>query len=459
MPAPEGRGPRRALVLALALVICCAPAGAQTQDSLRVGIGQAVRMAVEYNHELASARLEVGRADARVQEAWGTALPRLDLNGRYTRALKKPVFFLPDFSDLESGRIVPIEIGSNHAVDLNLTASQVLFNSAVFVGVGAAKIYSHAAREGYRAKVAETVALARGAHDKVLVAQEAVALMRQTLANAQQNLHTTQALSAQGLVSEYDQLRAEVAVENLRPELLNIENGLQLALNTLKAVIGVPYDRPLAVEGKLEFVPVDSSIIAGAQEKVLTENHALAGLRLQSEVNDAIISAQKSEYLPVLSAFGTYQYVAQSNQFNISTNDFISASTVGLSLSLNIFNGLQSNARVEQATLEYRKSQEQVAGLELRLQTSTEAVLLNLEKARLRIISQGRTVDQAERGYVIATARYESGLATLLEVNDALLALTRAKVNRIEAIDEYKTAATQLDQLLGRVPDNLGEIE
>jgi outer membrane protein TolC len=79
-------------------------------------------------------------------------------------------------------------------------------------------------------------------------------------------------------------------------------------------------------------------------------------------------------------------------------------------------------------------------------------VVLQLRRARERIDAQGKTVEQAQRGYSIATARYRSGAGTQLEVNDAQLALTQARVNRIQAVNDYLSASADLDQLLGRIP-------
>ncbi len=448
---PGTHGTLRCIAVALALALGAASASAQQV----VTVDDAVRLAVMNNHELAAAKLEVERADARVSEAWGSALPRIDFAGRYTRALKKPVFFLPDFEDPGSGVVTPIEIGSDHAFDLGFSASQILFNATVFIGVGAANIYSRGVREIYRAREAETVTNARKSFYAVLVAREVKELVQQTLTNSEENFRNASVLYEQGLVSEFDKLRADVAVENIRPELFDAQKSERLALNNLKTVIVVPYDRELSVVGTLEYQPVDTALIASAQSMVLSSNPALAGLRYQSEVTDAIASAEKSYYLPTLSAFGTYQGVAQSNALRLSTLDFIQSSTIGLSLSLNIFNGLQTAARVQQANLDYRKSQEQVAGLELNLQSGTEAILLRLRTAEQRVLSGVRTVEQAEKGYRIANTRYASGSGTLLETNDALLALARAKVNRVQAVYDYLAAAADLDGILGRIPPSV----
>ena len=58
----------------------------------------------------------------------------------------------------------------------------------------------------------------------------------------------------------------------------------------------------------------------------------------------------------------------------------------------------------------------------------------------------------AERGYTIVTTRFLSNAATQLEVNDAQLALTQAKVNRVQAVFDYLSASADFEQLIGRLP-------
>jgi outer membrane protein len=435
------------LVSALTLSISAQP--------LRITVKDAVLQTVARNPDLASARMEIDRADAMVTEAWGSALPKFDLNASYTRAIKKPVFFLPGDFFGKPGTTQPVEIGSTYSFLTTLSASQVLFNSAVFVGVGASKIYSRAARQMYEARSIEFVTRTKRAFYSVLVTREYLNVAAQTQKNSEENLRIVRLLAKQGLVSEYDQLRAEVTVENVKPEVINADNAYRLAMNNLKTVMALPYDTEIEVEGSLEYVPVDDSLLARAQPLVLSQNPALAGFKSQAEVTDAIVSAQKSGYLPVLSAFGNYQYQGQNNELKSLTDNVISSSQVGLTLTLNIFNGLQTTAKVEQAQVDYKKALEQVNGVTQNLQTSTEAVLLQLNKARRQIEAQGKTVEQAERGYRIATSRYTNGLGTLLDVNDAQLALVRANVNRIQAIYDYMVASAELDQLLGRFPDYL----
>jgi len=449
-------------LLCVVLFLCHATnvsAQSTDRDTLRLTIRDAVLYSVNHNHDLAAAWLEVRRADEMVNEAWGTILPNINVQGTYTRTLKKPVFFLPDFSNLSSGKITPIEIGATHSMDMGFRASQILFNSAVFVGVGTASTYALAARDVYAAQELATITNARKAFYNVLVAHAVLGLMRQNLAYAEENLRTVRLLAEQGLVAEYDLLRSQVSVSNLTPEVIQAENGYTLSLSSLKISLGIPFDKPAAVNDSLFFEIVQDSLMENAVSMTVRDNPALSALRRQTEVNDAIVSVERSAYLPTLAAFGNYQLVSQNNGFKFSTNDFIGSSQVGITLSMNIFNGFQTNARVERATLEFRKSQEQLTSNELAMQTSAEATVGRLRRAALRIAAQKQTVEQAERGYKIATTRYNSGAGTLLEVNDARLALTTAKVNRIQALYDYVVASAELDQMLGRVPAYLPRAE
>jgi outer membrane protein len=419
----------------------------------RLTIDDAVRIALERNQQLASSRFEVRKAQAQVNEAYGTALPALDLRGDYSRALKKPVFFLPDFGNPESNRIVPIEIGSDHAFNITLSARQKIFDYAVFTGVGAAKVYANAAREMYRAKELEVTANVRIAFYGVLLAAEVRDMMYANLQNAEENLRNVRLLSSQGIVSEYDELRATVGVDNLRPSVIQAENSYALALDALKGAMGIDVREDIEVEGELEFREVNRELLTSAQNNVLTTNASLQAMRLQVDVNRAFISYERSQYIPTVELFGNYQYQAAKNQFDFSGNDFIGSSIVGISLSFNIFQGFQTNSRVQQARMELRKSEQQLSAYETALKTIVHSTLLRIEEADRRVQSQDRTVEQAEKGYRIATTRYVNGSGTQLEVNDAQLALTQAKLNKMQAVYDYLVASAELDNVLGRMPN------
>ena len=63
-------------------------------------------------------------------------------------------------------------------------------------------------------------------------------------------------------------------------------------------------------------------------------------------------------------------------------------------------------------------------------------------------------VKAAEQGYTIAEKRYETGEGTLLEVNNANVALLQARLNYNQAIFSFMQARAEMDRIAGKgLPD------
>jgi outer membrane protein TolC len=209
----------------------------------------------------------------------------------------------------------------------------------------------------------------------------------------------------------------------------------------------------------MEFSPVDDSVLTAASQAVLDMNPGYRALLKSVDVQEAFVMAERSNYLPTIAAFGNYQYQYAKNTIDISLRDFIASSQVGLQFSMSIFQGFQTNAKVQQAQVDVRQTQERLTSTERMLKTGLTSVAGNLRAAKKRIEAQERTVEQAEKSHAIVTARFLSGAATQLDVNDAQLALTQARVNRVQAMYDYAVSSAEFDQLVGRLPSYLQATE
>jgi outer membrane protein len=431
------------IFFSLGLIV--SPMRAQQQITL----DDAVRIAVENNRALKIAELETQKADYQVKEAYGLAMPNISASADYARAIKKPVFFLPaSFMDPDATGVAAIEVGSNHALTMGFQATQTLFNAAVFTGVGTAKIYQKASREMRQASYQKTVADAKRAFYQVLFITDVLKLTRASFQNAQDNLKNVKIFNEQGIVSDYDLIRADVQTENIRPMLTKAESNVVLSENALKMVMGIDPGQNITVAGEMGYVPVDQSLLERSELILLANNANLKALDYQMQVNDEIADIFRAEYLPTVTAYGNYTWQGQNDKLGDVTNDLVSSSQIGLNISLSLFNGFQTTAKVDAAKIEYMKSEEQLHSTRDAMITQLQNIRYMLDEASKRVESQGKTVQQAEKGYKIATTRYSSGSGTQLEVNDADLALMQARVNRAQAIYDYNIAKADLEEIL-----------
>ena len=79
--------------------------------------------------------------------------------------------------------------------------------------------------------------------------------------------------------------------------------------------------------------------------------------------------------------------------------------------------------------------------------------LLELSAESLsRARAQRLAVQQATRGFEIASAQYQEGLGSQFELIDAEVALRQSEFNYAQAVFDYLVARAQLDEATGLVP-------
>ena len=421
---------------------------AQNEQRIILELEQAINLALEKNAELKVAQMEVDKSRQKLWEARSGLFPKLDVSGQYQRYIELPVIFLPPGSPFGP----TLKIGADNSFIASASLSVPIFAWGLYKGIGLASDGLNISQENYRSIKNKVVGDVKKTFLAVLLTRETRDVMQQSLKNAEDNFENIKKLNSAGTLSDYDVLRAEVQVANLRPIVLQMENNYRLSIEGLKTTIGLNASQEINVVGELDFqepyyLPDEQDII----NELLSSNPQLAILENQIELNHRSVSLERAAYLPSLAGFGSYQYQTQANDFKFSDYNWVKTFVVGLQLQIPIFNGFKTQTRINQAEIGLNQVIEQKRNFTEALKTQALSILYRVEQAIKRIEGQNKTVSQAEEGYRIAKKRLENSLATQLEVNDAELALRQAKLNRLQAIYDLKVAESDLDTVLGRI--------
>ena len=433
-------------------------------------LDDAIHTALNNNRDIKVAELDVEKSKDAVDEAFGYALPTLDLSANFNHFLKKPKTPFPDFEALltnatysilfdesviprDNSKYKPIQTQLQSFVQTNsyetsLTLTQTLFNSAVFRGIGASQIYLDLSKEELKRKVTSTVLDVKKAFYGVLLTKQLLEITTASYNNALENLKNVKALKTQGLVSDYDALQAEVRVENIKPVVLQIENQLKDVKNSFKIVIGVNQQEDVDVEGEFQYAKEEIPEITGTIEKAMERNYSISSLKLKMQVDEAFIDLDRSEYWPSLYAFGNYTYAGSAD--NLKFQNY-SSTVVGLTLSINLFNGEKTKNKVQQSEISLKQTGEQLSQLKDYISTQVKAKIYELTRVRSSIDAQERNVNLAEKAYEISIVRYKEGTGNQLEVQNADMELKQARINRLQTIYDYIIAKSSLDEILGIV--------
>jgi outer membrane protein len=430
---------------------------------------ESINLALENNIDIKVAMLNTEKSRAAVREAFGYALPSVDVSAGFSHFIQKPETPFPDFEALltnatynilfnenviprDESKFLPVEtklqsFALANSYSASVTLTQILFSSAVFQGIGASQTYYELAKSQLDNTVSKTVLSVQTAFYGVLLAKAVMNITNASFVNAQENFDNVKALYNQGMVSEFDYLQAEVRVENIRPIVLKTENILSTAKDGLKVAIGINQAKDVDVSGEIKLDSIDISNEDELIQEALNSNFDIQSLELKKEVDKAFIQLDVSEYWPTLAAFGNYTYAGSSDKWNFQNYDY---STIGINLSFNLWQGNRTKNAVEQSTITYQQTEEQLAQLKDYTILNVKSKVLELKRVKSLIEVQERTVKLAERSYHIATVRYQEGAGSQLELQNADQDLSQARLNRVQAIYSYLITKFELDQLLGR---------
>ena len=95
--------------------------------------------------------------------------------------------------------------------------------------------------------------------------------------------------------------------------------------------------------------------------------------------------------------------------------------------------------------------QYQRINLERNLRMQLTAAMDNIKASIKQVASSKEGVRQAEKAYEIMQKKFEVGAATIIELDDANLALATSRLSYFQAIHDYLTAQSDLEQISGNV--------
>ena len=483
-----------AAVLIAGLILWAPAASAQTAPNVpdtlsrTFNLEQTIRTALANNTEMKRALLDVRSADQDVRAAWGTVMPQVSGSANYTRNLEIPVQFVPaEIFGGTPGELTPISFGTDNNWNGGISVSQTLFSGQAFVGISSSELFKAAQSENLRAVSQGVVTQTRIAYYQALAAKESLKLIEAQADRIRQNLEDTRKRAEQGFVDDYAVLQLEVQLGNIEPQITRARFSVDSSLRDLLDAMGLPVQLAIDIRGDLGSYDINDTEIANPvnasikkvdqmvprqvendslfTEKAMQLRGDIRILQVQEDLRGKQLDAQRSLFLPNISANYNLQWNAsQAGQPVFFGNSMQRArsQTVSVGVQIPIFQGFQRSAAVQQAKIDVRDVELQQYQAR---QTANKEILSAAQGVREALMTSRAIRDvrnQAQRGYERALTRYQNGLGSQQEINDANLQLQEAEINYAQTISNYLAAKAQYDQAIGRVPfveEDVSEIQ
>ncbi len=414
---------KQAVLIGIGILLLSGLAIAQTEPELK--LSDAISQALETHPSLMQSRESIRQSEAQLRGSYSSWLPQVNLNSQYSRSKQE---------DSES----------KNSYNGSLSASQLIYD----FGKTPAYIRKYQqnlqqAQLTYQNEELNVILTVKSAYFSALKAREELIIAKETLESVKLHLKLATTSYQLGKVAKLDVTKAEVEVANAELNLVNAINNDRITIRTLANAMGLN-------NWKDSIPKLEETQYSRATEdlpeliKIADQNRPdLLVYQTRKEALKASLQYTQKSHLPTLSASGSFS--GSGEDFPMDKNW-----TAGLSLSMNIFDGFNTEAQLDEIKSQIKALQaEQTKSLqdtELDVSTNYYNVLSGEEKIK----AARKLVEQSQESLRLATGRYENELGTLLDVTDAQVSYTDARVSLAGAIYDYQTDCAKLDTSIGR---------
>ena len=469
------------------------PLMGKAQAPLELTLDKAIEIALSENPSVKIADLEIQKKKYAKKSTQSSLYPQIDAIGQYQRTIQKQVMYMdgafdmtssmkPIFDGLENvfmantpplnyqqgdlmkaiteeSAKVPdtsgdgIEVGRDNNWTAGFNLNWPLVVPTLWKSLQISSLDVELSVEKARSSKIDMVNSIRKSFYGVMLAQDSYNVFKQSYDNAVLNYNDIKNKYGQGIVSEFDLIRADVRVKNVKPNLIQAQNALNLATLSLKALMGIDMDQSISISGSLkdyeeglfqEIVGIDTS---------LRNNSDLIQFDLQNEQLQKTLELYKAQYYPTIAISGSYLYMSMNNDFKFGDYKWNPYSFVTLNISIPIFDGFKKRSDVKQTKVSLEQMKWQREDIVRNLKLAINSNINNMTNYVEQVMSTRDAVAQAQKGYEISQKLYDTGMGTLLELNDAQLALTQTSLAFNQAIYNYLASKADLDKTLGIEPD------
>lgn len=422
------------------------------ESVLKLDLETALRIAHDNNPTIKIADIEIQRVDYAKKEAIGALLPSLNAVGQYTDNVMKQVMFMPEsFSALMGGQKY-MEVGYKNSYNGVLSTQIPIVNFTLWQNIKNKQNDIDIIIEKSRASKIEMTKQVKDAYYGVLLSKSSLKVLEQSHKNALETLKNIENSYKQGVVSEYDFIRAQVNVNNLNPILINAKNGVDLAIMQLRMILSLPAEQNIETQETLESFNKNISLFSQIdKETALTQNSDLKILDYNITGLENQLKLINTQHLPMLSASGNYIYQTQSEDFNFKEYNWVSSASIGLQLTVPLFSGMQKVNQAKQVKMAIKGLQLQREYAKDGINLQIQAAINQMKAAKEQLNVNKDAIKQAERGYEIAKVRYQVGSGTILELNDSELSLTQSSLNYQQSLYNFLSAQANVEKIMGNI--------
>jgi outer membrane protein len=429
--------------------IFLAPAFAQDQAPLT--LNDAVRLALDRHQDIGKARAAVDALKGKIREVRAQALPDVQIVSNAMR-WRDPSLLnasgLDKFPEELRNALMPSPV---NIFDYSVSVKQPLFTQGkIGTALRLASIESEGAiSEVDRAQQDVALATVKAFYD-LLWAERYRGLVAETQEQKKRHAEMARTRFRNGVATQVDVLRSEVAVSNGVPELLRAENAIRQARALLNYYVGRPLDARTELVGDFEEKPWDQTDPEQLEKDAVRGRPEIQRLRIAERSAETQLQLARAENRARLDFSGSFGVTSRLPK-NLVSSDFTRWSA-GVNFTFPVFDGFKRDGLTTQAVANQRAARLDREKFEQQIRLAIRQGYDDLKAAGETISAAKANTGQAEQVLTMMQDNYKYGAATTLDIVDAQTAVSVARTDLLRGLHDYCVARASLRWTMGQTP-------
>ena len=389
---------------------------------------EAVQKAIETHPDIKEFALGVKKSQSAIDVARADYLPQVNLSAEYdpTKTYVFPangVFNTKDDDGYQIGASLKQKIW-----DFSKTTNQI---DAQKEGVDISKLTLSDAKAllAYKVKLQ---------YELMVVQRKAVVVREKDLEAKRALYEQANAFVKHGLKTSADATRFLSAYYFAKDNLAISQASFEKARTRLSLYIGQEVSEDVTLQEGF----ADAGIHRDTQS-ILASSPLLKALKIGVEKSALEYKSIEATHYGSIDAVASYLHQNTLNKYD--------ATVVGVTLNVPLYTGGRTSAYVEQALLNKEISEATLRSKSLALKEEVAALLIDIERYANTIEAKKAQLQAATSTSNLLEARYKEGLATYIEVLDAIALRLDAELGLLSAKYERSSAIHRLEYLEGKV--------
>jgi outer membrane protein len=278
---------------------------------------------------------------------------------------------------------------------------------------------------------------------ELLEAKRLIAVYEKALEQRQYHLHEAQVKANAGLRPQLDTYVTGAEVERAQLHLVDARNGDEDAKVALDNALGLSDSAPAyELADVLTYYPVNESVNA-LLDTAFRSRPDLTALDDQAKAMGAKIVQYRSDYYPTVNAVAGYSAMGTGTP---AANNF----NAGIVITWPIFNSFLTTDQIAETKFRQHAILREIEDLRQEVVLQVHTAYLNWQASLQRIMRAEKTLAASRAELELSEKRYEAGLTSIIELEDAQRSYTYDDAAYADALYGFSITKAAVDRATGR---------